>query len=137
MYNIIIQCVLVCVIPAHVVRRAGRVVPSGHTGVHAIRALQAQGVVRLLPGRRGLMVQDGVMNQRRGPQGSVAQRGAVGHDGGVGGRRGGRGHEVRLGAVEGLPLALSLGCCSLLELGQTAALLFDHLLTWRGEGRIR
>lgn len=39
-----------------------------------------------------------------------------------------------LGAVEGLPLALSLRCCSLLELGQTAALLFDHLLTWRGEG---
>lgn len=36
--------------------------------------------------------------------------------------------------MERLPLALSLRRCSLLELGQTAALLFDDLLTWRGEG---
>lgn len=36
------------VIPGHVVRRAGRVVPRGHAGVHAVGALQAQGVVGLL-----------------------------------------------------------------------------------------
>lgn len=66
------------------------------------------------------MVQDGMVHQRSG---------AVRRDGGVGGRRGGQGHEVGLGAMEGLPLALSLGRSSLSELGQTTALLFDHLLT--------
>ena len=38
-----------------------------------------------------------------------------------------------LRAVERLPLALSLGRRPLLELGQAAALLLDHLLTWRWE----
>lgn len=64
----------------------------------------------------------------------MAQRGAAGHDRRVGGRRGGRGHEVGLRAVERLPLTLSLGRRSLFELGQTTALLFNHLLTWRKEG---
>lgn len=123
-------------VPEHVVWRAGRVVPSGHAGVHAVWALQAQCVIRLFSSWRRLVVQDGVMNQRRVPHRTMAQCGAVGHDGGVGRRWGERGHEVGLGAVECLPLALSLCCCSLLELGQTATLLFYHLLTWREVGRI-
>lgn len=73
------------------------------------------------------MVKDGVVHQRRGAPRAVAQSRAVSHDRGVGG--GGQGHEVGLGAVQSLPLALSLGCSSLFELSQTTALLFDHLLT--------
>lgn len=38
-----------------------------------------------------------------------------------------------LRAVESLPLTLSLGRRPLFELGQTATLLIDHLLTWREE----
>lgn len=38
------------VVPGHVVWRAGRVVPRGHAGVHAVRTLQAQGVVGLISG---------------------------------------------------------------------------------------
>lgn len=127
-------CPFSSVLPGHVIRRAGRVVPRGHAGVHAVRALQAQGVVGLFSGRRGLVVQDGVVNQGWGAHRAVAQRRAVGHDRGVGGRWGGRGHEVGLGAVERLPLALGLHRRSLLELGQAAALLLDHLMTWGGGG---
>lgn len=109
-------------IPGHVVWGAGRVVPRGHAGVNAVGALQAQGVVGLLPGCRGLVVQDGVVNKGRG----------CGHDGTEGWRRRwGRGQELGLRAVERLPLTLSLDRCPLFELGQTAALFFDHLLTWR------
>lgn len=39
-----------------------------------------------------------------------------------------------LGAVERLPLTLSLGRSSLFELSQTTPLFFNHLLTWREEG---
>lgn len=120
-------------VPGHVVWRAGRVVPRGHAGVHAVGALQAQRVVRLLPGWRRLVVQDGVLHERRGPQRAVAQRRAVGHDRGVGGRGARGGHEVGLRPVQRLPLALSFSRRSLLELGQTTSLFFDHLLTWRNE----
>lgn len=48
--------------PGHVVRRAGRVVSSGDACVHAVRALQAEGVVRLFPRRGRCVVQDGVVH---------------------------------------------------------------------------
>lgn len=69
-------------------------------------------------------MQDGVVHHGRGAGGAVAQSGTVGHDGGVGG-----GQEVRLGAVERLPLTLSLRCSSLFEFCQAAALFLYHLLT--------
>lgn len=75
-------------------------------------------------------MQDGVVDQRRG-------RGAAGQDRGVGGGRR-RGQQVGLRAVERVPLVLRLGRRPLLELGQAATLLLDHLLTWReeeGEGQ--
>ena len=121
-------------LPGHVVWWAGRVVPCRHAGVHAVGALQAQGVVWLLSGWRGLVVQDGVVNQRRTTDGAVAQRWAVGHDWGVGGRRGAGGHEVGLRAVQRLPLTLSFGRCPLFELSKATTLLLDHLLTCREEG---
>ncbi len=49
-------------VPGHVIWWAGRVIPRGHAGVHAVGALQTQGVIGLLSGWRGLVVQDGVVN---------------------------------------------------------------------------
>ena len=110
--------------PGRVVRRAGGVVPGGDAGVHAVRALQAQGVVGPLAGRRRLVVQDGVVEQRRG---GAATR----HRRGKGGRRG---RQLALRAAERLPLALGLGHRPLLQLGQAAPLLLDHLLAWASKG---
>lgn len=102
-------------VPGHVVGGAGGVARGG-AGLHAVGALQAQrvvGVLALLPALPARqVVQDGVHERReaRGP-----------------GREGGR-------PMQGVPLALSLGRGSLLQLSQPPPLLLDHLLPCRRTG---
>lgn len=102
-------------VPGHVVGRAGRVASCGDAGLHAVRALQAQRVIGVLTVLSTLppswqVVQDGVVHEGREARGAC--------------REGAR-------PTQGVPLALSLSCCFLLQLSQSPPLLLNHLLPYR------
>lgn len=102
-------------VPGHVVRGAGRVAPCGDAGLHAVGTLQAQcviGVLALLPTfpPGWQVVQDRVVHEWGEARGTRWE--------------GGR-------PVQGIPLALCLGCCFLLQLSQSPPLLLNHLLPCR------
>lgn len=105
--------------PGHVVGGTGRVAPRGDAGLHAVRALQAQCVVRVLALIPTLppswqVVQDGVVHKWGEARGAHWERGCP---------------------VQGIPLALCLSRCFLLQLSQPPPLLLNYLLPCRRDRR--